>query len=63
MQTTLTKVFVSWRKIRRADAAHAYAARTLVNTYLTDKRLKRTGDLLPTGCRSARSSRLRRRPG
>jgi RNA polymerase sigma-70 factor (sigma-E family) len=45
VQTTLTKVFVSWRKIRRADAAHAYAARTLVNTYLTDKRLKRTGEI------------------
>lgn len=45
VQTTLTKVFVSWRKIRRADAAHAYAARTLVNAYLTDKRLKRTGEI------------------
>lgn len=45
VQTTMTKVFVSWRKIRRQDAAHAYAARTLVNTYLTDKRLKRSGEV------------------
>jgi RNA polymerase sigma-70 factor (sigma-E family) len=45
-QTTLAKVFASWRKIRRHDAAHAYAARTLVNTYLADKRLKRTGEVL-----------------
>ena len=25
-QTALARVFVSWRKIRRQDAAHAYAA-------------------------------------
>jgi hypothetical protein len=34
VQATLAKVFVSWRRIRRRDAAHAYATRTLVNTYL-----------------------------
>jgi RNA polymerase sigma-70 factor (sigma-E family) len=45
-QTTLAKVFVSWRKIRRRDAARAYAARTLVNTYLADKRLKRSAEVL-----------------
>src|SRR5262249_13873175 len=33
-QTALAKVFVSWRKVRRQDAAHAYASRTLVNCYL-----------------------------
>jgi RNA polymerase sigma-70 factor (sigma-E family) len=46
VQATLAKVFVSWRRIRRRDAAHAYATRTLVNTYLTDKRLKRSGEIL-----------------
>jgi RNA polymerase sigma-70 factor (sigma-E family) len=46
VQTTLAKVFVSWRKIRRRDAVHAYAARTLVNTYLADKRLKRSTEIL-----------------
>lgn len=46
VQATLAKVFVSWRRIRRRDAAHAYATRTLVNTYLTDKRLKRSGEVL-----------------
>lgn len=45
-QTALTKVFVSWRKIRRQDAVHAYATRTLLNTYLAHKRLKHTGELL-----------------
>ena len=58
-QTALAKVFVSWRRIRRQDAAHAYTHRTLVNAYLSDRRLKRTGELL-TGwfpsvrCRSGR---------
>jgi RNA polymerase sigma-70 factor (sigma-E family) len=45
-QTALTKVFVSWRKIRRQDAVHAYTHRTLVNAYLAHRRLKRTGELL-----------------
>jgi RNA polymerase sigma-70 factor (sigma-E family) len=45
-QTTLEKVFVSWRRIRRHDAVRAYATRTLVNTYLAYKRLKHTGELL-----------------
>jgi RNA polymerase sigma-70 factor (sigma-E family) len=46
VQTTLAKVFVCWRKIQRRDAVHAYAARTLVNTYLADRRLKRAGEIL-----------------
>ena len=46
VQTTLAKVFVSWRRIRRHDAAHAYATRTLVNSYLADKRLKRSAEIL-----------------
>jgi RNA polymerase sigma-70 factor (sigma-E family) len=45
-QTALTKVFVSWRRIRRQDAVHAYANRTLVNAYLAHRRLKRTGELV-----------------
>ncbi|MFZ0046443.1 MAG: SigE family RNA polymerase sigma factor [Streptosporangiaceae bacterium] len=44
-QTTLTKVFASWRRIRRRDAASAYAMRTLLNTYLAESRRKR--ELLP----------------
>jgi RNA polymerase sigma-70 factor (sigma-E family) len=46
VQTTLAKVFVSWHKIRRRDAVRAYAARTLVNTYLADKRSKRTAEIV-----------------
>ena len=45
-QTALEKVFVSWPKIRQQDAVHAYTHRTLVNSYLAHKRLKRTGELL-----------------
>jgi RNA polymerase sigma-70 factor (sigma-E family) len=46
VQTTLAKVFVSWRKIRRHGAEHAYADRTLINTYLADKRLKRSEEII-----------------
>jgi DNA-directed RNA polymerase specialized sigma24 family protein len=46
VQTTLAKVFVSWRKIRRKEAEQAYAFRTLVNTYLAYKRLKRSEEIL-----------------
>ena len=45
-QGALAKVFVSWRRIRRRDAAYAYATRTLVNTYLAEKRLKRVDEVL-----------------
>ena len=45
-QTALEKVFMSWRKIRRQDAVHAYTHRTLVNSYLAHKRLKHTRELL-----------------
>jgi RNA polymerase sigma factor (sigma-70 family) len=42
----LAKVFVSWRRINRQAAAYAYATRTLVNTYLADKRRKRPAEVL-----------------
>jgi len=45
-QTALAKVFVSWHKIRRQDAVHAYATRTLINTYLAHKRLKSNSEVL-----------------
>jgi RNA polymerase sigma-70 factor (sigma-E family) len=46
VQTALAKVFVSWRRIREPNAAHAYATRTLVNTYLADRRVKRPAEVL-----------------
>jgi RNA polymerase sigma-70 factor (sigma-E family) len=45
-QTTLTKMFVSWNRISRRDKVYAYADRTLVNTYLADRRGKRARELL-----------------
>jgi len=45
-QTTLAKMFVSWRRISRRDAVYAYANRTLVNTYLADRRRRRSRELL-----------------
>ena len=45
-QTALAKVFVAWRRIRRQDAVHAYATRTLVNSYLAHKRLKSNSEVL-----------------
>lgn len=46
VQTTLAKVFGSWRRISRQDAADAYATRTLLNTYLADRRRKRVAEVL-----------------
>jgi RNA polymerase sigma-70 factor (sigma-E family) len=45
-QTALAKVFVAWRRIARQDAVQAYAQRTLLNTYLADRRLKRPAEVL-----------------
>ena len=45
-QTTLTKMFGSWRRISRKDAADTYATRILINTYLADVRRKRVGEVL-----------------
>lgn len=45
-QTALAKVFVSWRKVRRHEAAHAYAMRTLVNSYLADKRRRSSSEVV-----------------
>ena len=45
-QTTLAKVFASWRRISRRDAVNAYAMRTLLNTYLGESRKKRPGEVL-----------------
>jgi RNA polymerase sigma-70 factor (sigma-E family) len=53
-QTTLTRVFASWRRIRDADAVNAYAMRTLLNSYLAESRKKRLSELL--------TSRLPERP-
>jgi DNA-directed RNA polymerase specialized sigma24 family protein len=45
-QATLAKVFGSWRRISRKDAADAYATRILVNIYLADRHRKRVSEVL-----------------
>jgi len=39
-------MFVSWRRIRREDAVFSYASRTLVNTYLADRRARRAREVV-----------------
>jgi RNA polymerase sigma-70 factor (sigma-E family) len=45
-QIALAKVFASWHRISKKDAALAYARRTLLNTYLVDRRGKRWREVL-----------------
>lgn len=59
VQSALTKVFVSWRRIRRHDMAYAYAARMLVNTYLATPHNQ---DRRETNQRRHRTSSDRHRP-
>jgi RNA polymerase sigma-70 factor (sigma-E family) len=62
-QTALAKVFVAWRRISQRDAVYAYANRTLVNTYLADRRRSRVrellGDRMPEPVSEACDSELR----
>lgn len=44
-QTAYAKVFASWRRVSRADNPVAYAHTTLLNTFLSHKRLRRSGEL------------------
>jgi RNA polymerase sigma-70 factor (sigma-E family) len=45
-QTTLAKMYASWRRISAHEHLYAYANRTLVNTYLADRRTMRAKELL-----------------
>ena len=45
-QTTLARMFVSWRRISRQDAVYGYASRTLVNAFLSDRRRRHGRELL-----------------
>jgi RNA polymerase sigma-70 factor (sigma-E family) len=62
-QTTLAKVFVSWRRINRRDGAHAYAHRTLVNSYLAMARRRSFAEMpvgeIPESASSADTADLR----
>jgi RNA polymerase sigma-70 factor (sigma-E family) len=45
VQTTYTKLFVAWPRVRRAGNPVAYARRTLTNTFLSQQRLRRNAEL------------------
>lgn len=56
LQTTLTKAFTGWRRLKATDDPVAYAHRILLNTFLSERRLKRSGELsmaeVPDGSRA-----------
>ncbi|MFH8383296.1 SigE family RNA polymerase sigma factor [Kitasatospora sp. NPDC018058] len=43
-QVTLAKLYASWSKVRRAENQDAYTRSTLVRSYLSHRRLRRTGE-------------------
>jgi len=43
-QATYAKVFASWRRVSRADNPLAYARTTLLNTFLSHRRLRRNSE-------------------
>jgi RNA polymerase sigma-70 factor (sigma-E family) len=45
VQATFTKLYVSWRKVRRAGNPVAYARTTLTRTFLSQRRLRRSGEI------------------
>jgi RNA polymerase sigma-70 factor (sigma-E family) len=44
-QIALTRTLVAWRRISRRENAHAYAHRTLVNVYLSQRRTRKSGEV------------------
>ena len=45
VQTTLSKLYVNWRKVRAADSPEAYARGALTKEFLSHRRLKRSGEV------------------
>ncbi len=44
-QTTYAKVFARWRVVRRAENPVAYTRTVLTRTYLSERRLRRSGEI------------------
>lgn len=44
VQITLASVFVAWNRVRRRNSMDAYARRVLVNAFLSQRRLRRSGE-------------------
>ena len=45
VQIALTKLFVAWGRVSRADHVSSYARSVLVNSYLSSRRLRRHGEM------------------
>ncbi|MBO0832014.1 MAG: hypothetical protein J2P28_09960 [Actinobacteria bacterium] len=45
VQSTLAKVFLAWGRVRRNVGADSYARKVLLNDFLSQRRLKRSGEL------------------
>lgn len=45
VQATLAKLFVAWHRVQRSDKADSYARKVLVNTFLSQRRLRRSTEL------------------
>ncbi len=45
VQTTLAKLYVAWHRVSRSSSADSYARKVLLNTYLSQRRLRRSGEL------------------
>jgi RNA polymerase sigma-70 factor (sigma-E family) len=45
VQTTLAKLFVAWHRVQRSHSADGYARKVLMNTYLSQRRLRRSSEL------------------
>src|SRR4051794_38535719 len=49
VQTPLTKVFVSWKKVKNADEPMAYAVRMLHHTHVSSRRLRSSSEVPSPG--------------
>jgi RNA polymerase sigma-70 factor (sigma-E family) len=45
VQTSLAKMYLAWNRIEKHDNAEAYARTVMMRTYLSHRRLKRSGEL------------------
>jgi RNA polymerase sigma-70 factor (sigma-E family) len=45
VQITLAKLYVAWHRVSKTRNADSYARKVLMNTYLSQRRLRRSGEL------------------
>ena len=45
VQTCLAKLYASWHRIQSSESVDAYARKTLLRTYLSHRRLRRSGEI------------------